>query len=237
MNRHVNLPFTEEGKKLNMTNELFEVCKVVYQKVPSNNDETSDNTVNDYRFKSLYNPDIDYSDDCIIVPFQSVFLKIELWKKGDIFCNVIGSSDDKGHYDDEKTKKIPWNILLENELKKIHQNLDWSCQAEKDNFYISYNDILATGESKYSCNDNPDISTTVVGGHVIKEEKTPRQLCEGSQVYIIPICKHHNSVAVPDENGQTHGNGSGFYMKTRKESFVLVMTGYIPKKRIGELNG
>lgn len=69
MNRHVNLPFTEEGKKLNMTNELFEVCKVVYQKVPSNNDETSDNTVNDYRFKSLYNPDIDYSDECIIVPF------------------------------------------------------------------------------------------------------------------------------------------------------------------------
>lgn len=236
MNRHVNLPFTEEGKKLNMTNELFEVCKVVYQKVPSNNDETSDNTVNDYRFKSLYNPDIDYSDECIIVPFQSVFLKIELWKKGDIFCNVIGSSDDKGHYDDEKTKKIPWNILLENELKKIHQNLDWSCQAETNKFYRSGDNYLfeyinENDDPKYKC------TNSIVGGHVLKEEKTPRELAEGSQVYIIPICKHHNSVAVPDENGKTYGNGSGFYMKTRKDTYVLVMTGYIPKKRIGELNG
>ena len=217
MNRHVNLPFTEEGKKLNMTNELFEVCKVVYQKVPSNNDETSDNTANDYRFKSLYNPDIDYGDDCIIVPFQSVFLDIDYWKKGTIFCNVIGSSDDKGH--DENNKKMSWHKLCDT------NNIAWHCHAEEGKFYRSSDNHIFNkfDDSKYTC------INSIIGGHVIKDETTPQELVIGDNVYIIPICKHHNSVAVPDENGQTYGNGSGFYMKMRDDSYVLVMSGYLEK--------
>lgn len=226
MNRHVNLPFTEDGKKFNMTKEMFEKCKVVYQKIPSNNDEIDDNTNDGYMFKSLYNPHIDYSDDCIIVPFQSVFAGTDTWYKEDIFCNLCGSSKDN-------PEGTTWKKLCES------NNIGWYCHAETNAFYRTSTGKEVIEEGCQSINENKHFkcNSVIVGGHVLKGEIKPRYIepDEKTDIYIVPICSHHNVLKVDD--GDNKGTGTGFYMKLGVDkSEVIKIDKFVPKKRIRELN-
>lgn len=219
MNRHVNLPPSEEGKKLNLSSQKNDQFKAVYKQVENCDDL--------YEFECIYSPEIDYGEKRIIVPLTSVYNGYERFSKGTNFVNILGSSNDKP-YDEQKAKKR-WKDFAQ------LANITWECHAEKDKFYDSQKrDIPATGKD-FECNGVDDngnvIDVNIVGGHVLMETTVARRLKEGSNAYIIPICKRHNSKNFPHFNSNnkntTPGNGNGFYMKLSSDTNVIKISGYV----------
>lgn len=88
MNRYVNLPPTEEGAKMKLTQEMIDNCRLVYEK-------TDDENI--YKFKCIYSPETDYGENCIIAPISSAYKGTEEWAVGQEFANVLKSTGDRNH--------------------------------------------------------------------------------------------------------------------------------------------
>lgn len=203
MNRHVNLPPTEMGMNLNLPKETADSCRAVYE-------ETADKK--GYQFKGAFNPEVDYGDKCIIVPVSSIFKDIKTWNKGTVFANVLGSTGDE--HPDAPTWKRLYGA----------KDLPWEPYEEQNAFYDSKTDKRCT-EARYVCGGG-----RTVGGHVVLG-KDAQTLPDHSDVYVVPICSHHNSMCI-NHGGDTPGNGNGFYMKTKADVEVLLMQNYLPKSTV-----
>lgn len=216
MDRLVRLSPTKAGAELNLSRDVIDNCRVVYQKIADGL----------YVFGGGYDPNIDYGEDCVNVPVSSVYDGMERWTAGKRFANVLGSgkkgNTDKGTYGG---KPITWHELY-NAL-----GLPWEPYEEKDHFYDcrNINTLYKPGDSSYRC------SSIVVGGHVIGGTE-PICLYEYDNVYIVPICSHHNSKNVPhsDASGEneTRGNGNGFYMQMAQTRDVVRMRNYLHLDRL-----
>ena len=201
MNRHVALPPTEAGAKLALPQELAEQCKVVYEKAAEGA----------YRFRCAYDPEVDYSGDCIVVPLTSVYEGTEDWAAGRPFANVLGSTGDSGEY---HGATMTWHAMAD------ALGIPWACHEEQNNFYDCFSGNLLQGP-EYYCGPN------ICGGHVIQGTR-PAYLQTGSRVYIVPICSRHNSKNVPHGNpNTTPGNGNGFCMRMASDAKVIRLTGYL----------
>ena len=85
--KHVNSPYTQQGTKLALSDELEKSCKVLYK-------ITNDNI---YEFAGIYDPEIpdeDYPDGMIALSVRSVLHGVERITAGTNVLNVIGSTGD-----------------------------------------------------------------------------------------------------------------------------------------------
>ncbi len=215
MNRHINLPPTKEGAKLlaELEKSGNEIPEVVYEKTEDGGG---------YVFKCAFDDEVDYGDDCIIVPVTSTYKGTDTWDGGQKFANVLGSKGDKGRYDG---RLITWENLYN------IKHLPWE-RYENPEYYDCFDGTVLTG-AKFACD-----GTHIYGGHVIKGSE-PKSLDPDNDVYIVPICSRHNSVNAPHITPRpTPGNGNGFYMTLRGNATdkkdVIEMQGYLKMQAIEE---
>lgn len=197
MNRHITLPSTKEGEQLKLTPEQEKLCKVVYRKHKEED--------NSYVFHEIWNPDVDYSNDYIILPVRSTFGGTTPYTPTQPFANIIGSTKDphppgsgSSWLDLFRANKIPCD------------------QCVTDGYFYDQKDLKGkTYYKDYSCGGG------MVGGHVVADfyNDSPKI---GSTVYLIPICHNHNSCST-DYSGNP---GSGFYMLPKSIGTAIILTNY-----------
>lgn len=217
---HIELPPTEAGAKIKAALGDIAEPRIVYKRTIEDGQEL-------WRFHSLYTEDAEETEEYITVPLTSVYEGTEPWDAGDDFANVLGSTGDYGYDEDEQVQR-GWKEFAE------MAGISWECHAETDSFFDSENGQLITG-GKYTCNDRDQeqevLSNRVCGGHVIPGTNA-MSLEKGSSLYVIPICKHHNSVNLPhidpDGTNRTPGNGNGFFMRLKDDTDVIKISAYAP---------
>lgn len=221
MNRFIDMGITDAAKKLDLSSDFIKNFKLVYKKTE---DIDSDGN-NLYRYAGVYELGIDYGDECMILPVTSVFEGGEKFTAGTCFANILGSSGDVG-YDADHSRKS-WKQFAR------MLGISWECHAQENMFY-DYITKKPTKDKSFDCNDR-DISgnvieACVVGGHVIMNCERPKEVRDNSTVYIVPICKHHNSKCLKHLDANNHnstpGNGNGFFMKLKDDTNVIKVSGY-----------
>ena len=211
------LPSTEEGAKLVLSETEEYYCKVVYR--------IKDSTT--AVFHGLWDPDTDYSDEYVIVPFKSTYIGLtsKIYPAGTRFANIINSSRDVSSTRDS------WIRVL----RKAYGDPDLSCCTD-GNIYKSKNpadlsDTPYLGE--VCCPEKRDGRWTypkvipfschglTVGGHIIVNETNAAEY-EGTEVLMLPICNRHNISEL-----DSHRFGVGYYMLLRADMRAAVLSGYI----------
>ncbi|QGG52201.1 hypothetical protein [Lysinibacillus pakistanensis] len=193
-----NMPTTVEGAKLQLTQEQEAKFRVVYRKTK---DEQG------AYFADLWNPEIDYTDEFIIVPLRSVYDGVtDPLAIGTKFANVEGSTDDLKH--GEKS----WIQLL---LKYLPAGDVDSCCAEHNKIYVGDSQDESDDKTKkFSCGG------TLVGGHVILQATNSSTVDEGGNVHLLPICHKHNTFRY------TGWTGAGYYMKLARQMKAVKLKSY-----------
>ncbi|RHQ95679.1 hypothetical protein DWX80_11140 [Ruminococcus sp. AF21-3] len=180
----------------------------------------------DARFDGLWNPDVKYSNEYVILPLQSTGGSVETLSTGKIFANVIDSTQDEN----------PLGMYWINYWKKITNNSGPASCCTDGNFY---NENGEQYKDFFYCRDgeSEDKLTAagcygrICGGHVILGKMSATVL-PGSPVYLLPICHKHN-IGHSTSNGKW---GTGFYMKLKNNTNVVKLIGYLQnvKKYIDE---
>ena len=200
-NRHKYIPFTKEGGKLDLTQEEEHGCKVVYRK-------TED--VGIYNFYDLWNPERDYTDEFVILPLRSTYDGTVKYGENQIFANIIGSNEDPNH------SASSWISLF----SKADPSIPCDTCVTDGKFY---NPINGESYSKTKNGSDCECSPSMVGGHILLNQKDAAKANPGDTVYLIPICKHHNSYVC----GNGSGNGTGFYMKSKNSGYCIKLKNYL----------
>lgn len=222
-----NYPVSEKSANLALTEEQEKYCRVVYKL----DDEGG------ARFADLWDPDVTYSDEFVIVPLQSTDATTVSINKGTNIANVIGSNGDdypekyKDYTHPEKNNWLHLWIMLTK-----YKGFVSSCMTD-GRFYTRggikldkitlpvYNNTT----KKWEYHDNIDAacSGSMVGGHIIANATEAATVGPGHEqpVYIIPICSKHN-IAIT-ERGNSFG--TGFYMKLGNTVTALQLIGYLRK--------
>lgn len=202
------MPHTLEGAKLQLTDEQENFCKVVYKK-KDDHDRAC--------FFGLWNPEKEYSDEYLIVPFRSVYNNLtKEYPIGTTFANVEGSTDDKKHMPSISGSNT-WIGLLGEAYKK--EGADYSvtaCCAEENTIYKSEDNTKITfSDERKGCKGD------IVGGHVLLEVTRSASESRGGTVYLLPICKAHNT------DRRCGGPGTGYYMKLQYPMKAVILTRYL----------
>lgn len=209
----LNLPPTPEAQALNVDwNRLDQELQLVYK---------LDQESRDYIFAGEYDTeadDIEDDENAIIVPVSSTYIGPILWSANTVFSNILSSSGDTPH--DQQGKSTSWHNLA------TAAGIAWNCHAQQNVFYDCFTgqQVANTPQKTYAC-DN-----TIVGGHVMPVQR-PSTVARNSIVYVLPICHNHNSMGI-NHNGQTPGNGNGFFMRTNANTAVIQLKGYMPNNMI-----
>ncbi len=204
--------------------DIEEKCRVVYRQHDDNGMNDSDagerrtNTddaggISDYCFYDLWNPDTEYDDRCIIVPLRTTGVE-NVGFTPSAFSNMIGSKDDKNN--DKNHPNVSWVMLLELNGIPVHScGMDGRFYNPRDN--RSLDDIFddhGNLQKHFSCGG------IIVGGRVCKEKENRKT---ASEVYLFPICTHHNVYSAVKGGG----TGTGFYMKIGNVRRALKLQGYL----------
>lgn len=200
MNRHLELPPTEKGAALRLSEEH----RVVYEKC---GDDA-------YRFKCAYDPENEYEDDCIIVPLTSVYEDTETWRAGTAFVNVLSSSGDHGYKDG---KQQTWHDMAN------AVGIPWICHEEKDGFYDCFSGQRMSG-ADYCCGSN------VCGGHVVPGTVPHRLDVGDTVYIVPICTRHNSKNVPHIIPEPTPGNGNGFFMKMASTAKVIRLSGYMKKQ-------
>ena len=209
----LNLPPTQEAQALNVDwNRLDQELQLVYK---------LDQGSQDYIFAGEYDTEADGIEDdeeAIIVPVSSTYIGPIIWSANTIFSNILSSSGDTPH--DQQGKSTSWHNLA------TAAGIAWNCHAQQNVFYDCFTgqQVANTPQKTYAC-DN-----TIVGGHVMPVQR-PSTVARNSIVYVLPICHNHNSMGI-NHNGQTPGNGNGFFLRTNANTAVIQLKGYMPNNMI-----
>ncbi len=203
-----SLPHTDFGAKLELTAEQEEKCRVVYK--------VSESDPNKYVFDSLWNPDEDYSDDCYIVPLRSTYVGLsEEYAAGTCFANVIGSTPDSRY-------SVSWIEVIRRAYATDRSNYNCStCCAQNLVF-----------DDKNNQPFNIDCDTTICGAHVLMGETKSREVDEGGDVFLLPLCNNHNTY---NKNNETYNWGSGYYMQLNRPMKAVKLSGYMKDPESGTL--
>jgi hypothetical protein len=193
-----DFPFSEEGKKLNLSDDLFEKCKLVYKK----NCETGK-----WEYAGMWDGSKITDLKKMVVPVQSVYGGVTIAIAGTEFVNVIGST-----YDPIPLLQTSWIGLMKYIYKSNNLPIDGvldRCCAE-NGYYVNdghkfFNDC--TGDTA-----NPN----VVGGHVLFCRPEENIAYPNTTVYLIPICRSHNRV-----------DGRYYYMKIRSGLYAIKLDHFL----------
>ncbi|MDR0461593.1 MAG: hypothetical protein LBH62_09280 [Nitrososphaerota archaeon] len=192
-----DLPPTKEGAKLNLTSEQEEKCKAVYKK---------DDKGGAY-FAGLYNPEVEYSDEYVIVPLKSIYKGITAitYATNTCFANIEGSS-----YDRNKSGGTWLSVVL-----SYLPSVRYDCYATQDLVYDPVTNMPITAFRGCSPND-------YVGGHILLGTNQSGAVAPGNDVHLLPICRNHNIAHFAG-----HPVGGGFYMKLKYATKAVIFEGYL----------
>lgn len=217
-----NYPVSEKGSDLILTEEQEKFCKVVYRLSDDENDDGA-------YFAGLWNPDLEYSDDYLILPLRTTGLEPQpvTILKNTCFANVIGSGKDNfpEKYFNEIRKRC-WLTLWK---RKTGSEFLHECTTDGNFYYRDWNgqECILNGifmpdqkNSQAPCCSPRD---NMRGGHVIVGATAAAEVAPTKKVWIIPICHNHN-VASSVSGGRF---GTGFYMKLKADTKALVLIGYL----------
>lgn len=221
-----NAPYTDEGAKLELTAEQEENCKVVYKLDDKGG----------AAFAEFWNPKAEYTDEYLILPLRSTFDTTEDLTKGQAFANVSGSTVDP------KPAPGSWIGFYESKVAPCN-----SCCAEPDTIYNSaHNKIDGTvyfswyeertlkySEQTFTCGCRPSNTAHfgIVGGHVLKGTDSRVVPLGSNDVYLLPICDHHNSCQV----NRYAKWGVGYYTKLAEDTTAVKLKGYLQAPQLAAM--
>lgn len=195
-----NLPVTKEAKKLKLDSALAQKLKVVYE---------YDSTKRKAIFKDLWDKSKKYNVTDIIVPVTSVYGGVTPVNVGAPFVNIIGSSVDPIYFHSS------WKDFMK--CAYINSNLDPDIvdQCCTDRAY--YNPV---NHQTFPGN----CVTSIVGGHVAVNELYNRREQAGGLVYLLPICRSHNTSI----KGTGRTRGTGYYMRVGVPGvYAVILRNYL----------
>lgn len=213
-----NFPHTDEGAKLELTQEQEEFCRAVYKL-----DEEGGAA-----FAGFWNPDKEYSDEYIIMPLRSVYNGIEDIEANTCFANVIGSTGDplpqgyeclswmKLWVDKANGKKYRSECCTDSAFYYSGTRQETKCENV-------YYDVEESPRKWKKCKTEAKCKFGLNGGHVIKGTESATEP-KGGNVYILPICILHNRAHLGNRKW-----GQGYYMKTSEPITAVKLTGYFQK--------
>lgn len=207
-----NYSIHEDSKNIILTEEQERYCRVVYRLLESG----------DATFDSLWNPDLKYSNEFVILPLRSTGANPESLSANTEFANVVGSTHD--NCPDGSNRWLSYWISKTN-----HRGFVSICYTDGC-FYDPYGHPYQTiiyprrGDNGFRTDVTENAScdlTTIVGAHVLLG-KAPEPSAEGAPIYVLPICDKHNVA-----HTLSHRWGTGFYMKLRNPTTALKLVGYL----------
>ena len=168
-----DLPFTEEGKKLNLSDEDRKRFRMVYKRQGE-----------DWILHDIFGEGGEYGDDCIVVPLESTYKGYTVFNPGQNFANVIRSS-----HDPNPAGSCSW-IAFWRCLYVAKYDVAPPERCCTDGFLYTdeanWMDVMfCDGGNRYERNN------FLQGGHVILGQH-PLEVRQYSMVYIVPICVPHN---------------------------------------------
>lgn len=198
-----NYPKTEEGKKLQLDDDLAKELLVVYRRISENGN---------WEFHGLKNDDEIYLEDDIFMPVESTYGGYIRVLAGTNFTNVIGSKDDR------MTGVSSWIRLMEKVYfdNKLPMNLLNSCCTD-GNYYDSNSQGIIKSECK-GC---------LVGGHVLLNSKVNDNPRMGAIVYLLPICSSHNVSRLCGGKAGTY-----YFMKAKCDIYAIQLNKYLMKEQV-----
>jgi hypothetical protein len=200
MNKHLFLEASKKGTELQLTFQQEQQCKAVYKKHADKEG---------YHFHALWNPNRDYGDEYVILPLRSVYDGTMDYDGGDVFANIIGSTDDERH-----------GVSAWLDLFRDHGIACDSCVT--DTYFYTEKPNPETGEMEEVYFTDYRCGGGMVGGHVVGGESAC-EMPEGASVFLMPICHNHNSCCT-DGSGK---NGAGFYMHAAASGKAVKLKNYM----------
>lgn len=204
-----NVPITEEWNRMKLHENVESTIKEQYQVVYKKSTENGKWCLYD-----LYNNDLSYNDDYVITTVGSVCHGICLVEKETPFVNVVGSTGDP------RPEGVTWIGLMRivyDALGKDKRLLESCCTD--GNLYIPYN---TPNGIMWNTRENI-CGTDIVGGHVLLNQFFADYRQEGACVYMLPICRCHNS---------SMNHGAGYFMRTKWDIWALILDQYLQSEKI-----
>lgn len=133
-----DLPFTEEGKKLKLSDEDRERFRLVYKREGDG-----------WILHDIYEKGGEYGDDCIVVPLESTLAGNAYFEKGQEFANVKGSAHDP--------KPQGYNSWID---------LWGQLSGTTPPYHCCTDGMMYSSDGKMKCMNS--LNKKMIGGHVIK---------------------------------------------------------------------
>lgn len=193
-----DLPFTEEGKKLKLSDEDRERFRLVYKREGDG-----------WILHDIYEKGGEYGDDCIVVPLESMYRGSVYFREGQVFANAVNTARDESPIGYAISWIAFWKCMYLACVGRAPQNV--RCCTDGMMYVYGEGSTFASPEPVDGCNHANGQEEITFGGHVILQ-CAPALVYEYSEVYIVPICCAHNN--------QRARNG---YMKTAQQTFAVAL--------------
>ena len=239
-----NLEPTEAGKRLQLDEETIKNTMLVYRLKDDK-----------WLYHGPYSEKRELEEDDIVIPVTSCYDGTERIEQGRVFANVIGSSADElrddivrswigliakgivdyemlyNHNSESGARSIALdeiNACCMNSCYYKFNRVSYACKIGGVT-YADYRNI----SYPIQCNINEQgHRTRIVGGHVT--EGTINQVPKaGDSLFLMPICKRHNSGRWTDD-GEKSIAGGRFYMITERNTYAIVLQNYLRGDMIKE---
>ncbi len=188
-----DLPFTEEGKMLKLSDEDRERFRLVYKR-------EGDGWV----LHDIYEKGGEYGEDCIVVPLESTYKGYTYIDEGKIFRNVKGTTNDPMPINPNTGYEYHSWIGLWKQMYYQTTGTNPICVCCTDGKVYETSDRVEYGEDLKGCQN----TGLIVGGHVIRRKRY-KSVNVGDLVYIVPICMSHDHIKIKK------------YMKTGQKTFAV----------------
>lgn len=195
-----DLPFTEEGKKLKLSDEDRERFRLVYKREGDG-----------WILHDIYEKGGEYGDDCIVVPLQSAYTGWINIDQGSCFANAKGTSCDPK----PENVSASWLGLWTCMYLATHTNTN---QPQPPKICSADGNTYSPDGPQYGfC--TPQNPRNLEGAHIISGMRA-RYPEKSDFVYIVPLCSRHNHVNA--------GGRDDIYMMTwNRETFAVRLLGVV----------
>lgn len=168
----LNLPPTEAGGKLKLTDEQKEIFQVVYKKIKGQNRA---------ELLELWNPEKEYGEDCYVTYGTSIYNGTRDFIYGEKICNMVNTAND--HHSSNASWIAVLKIVYEVLFPKDRSLLDSCCVTP--HYYYNSNNYSREVEMDYPCGGR------IEGSHILLIDNGGID----NNRYILPLCHRHNMLS------------------------------------------